>query len=315
MSTAEPLFSELEHYRSLDFFARQVVEGFVTGLHKSPFHGFSVEFAEHRQYNAGESTHNIDWKLFARTDRLYVKNYEEETNLRCQIVIDQSSSMLFPLEGHRDLRHPNKFTFAIYGAALLVELLSRQRDAFGLSLLSDGIDLQTECRSNSLHRRHIISLLEEALTQPLDERRRTPRATSIAESLHLTAERLHRRSLVVIFSDAFVNDSEEAAIFDALRHLRHCKHEVLFFHTLDRQHEVEFDYGNRPTEFIDLESGRRLKVQPTQVAAQYRDIVARQTARLKEQAIQNRIDYQAVDVGKGFDSVMLPFLIKRGRHH
>ncbi|MBQ7279686.1 MAG: DUF58 domain-containing protein [Bacteroidales bacterium] len=315
MSTAAPIFSELEHYRSLDFFARQVVEGFVTGLHKSPFHGFSVEFAEHRQYNAGESTRNIDWKLYARTDRLYVKNYEEETNLRCQVIIDQSNSMLFPLEGHGDLHHPNKFTFSIYGAALLVELLARQRDAFGLTLLSDGIDMQTECRSNSQHRRYIMGLLEEALARPLDERRRTTQTTSLAESLHLTAERLHRRSLVVIFTDALVGNDEEVAIFDALRHLRHCKHEVLLFHTLDKNLELDFDYGNRPTEFIDLETGRRLKVQPASVAESYRNATTLHTEQLKEQAIQNHIDYQAVDVGQGFDNVMLPFLLKRGRHH
>ncbi|MBR1516849.1 MAG: DUF58 domain-containing protein [Bacteroidales bacterium] len=313
MTTDKPLFSELESYKSLDFFARQVVEGFVTGLHKSPFHGFSVEFAEHRQYNRGESTRNIDWKLFARTDKLFVKRFEEETNLRCQLVVDQSSSMLFPLEGHGRLDRPNKLTFAVYASALLVELLSRQRDAFGLTLLSDGIDQQTECRSSSVHRRYVMQLLEALIHQPVDSHRQ-PRTTSIAESLHLTAERLHRRSLVVIFTDAFVRDEEREPLMDALRHLRHNKHEVLLFHTMDHRHEVSFEFDNRPTEFIDLETGRHLKVQPAEVAEHYREAAARQTSEIKRQAVQYRIDYQPVDVGKGFEPVMLPFLLKRSRH-
>lgn len=307
------MFSEVEKYKSLDFFARQVVEGFVTGLHRSPFHGFSVEFAEHRQYNVGESTRNIDWKLYGRTDKLFVKRYEEETNLRCQLVLDQSSSMFFPVERHGDLRYPNKLTFSIYAAALLAELLSRQRDAFGLTLLSDGIDIQTEARSSAVHKKYVLQLLEEALRQPMDSKR-PMRTTSIAESLHLTAERLHRRSLVVIFTDAFVRAGEEDALMDALRHLRHCKHEVLFFHTMDHRYESEFDYGSRPTEFIDLETGKRLKVQPTEVAERYRAAVASQEARLRQQAIQYHIDFQSVDVAQGFEPVMLPFLLKRGRH-
>ncbi|MBR1792354.1 MAG: DUF58 domain-containing protein [Bacteroidales bacterium] len=308
------MFSELEKYKSLDFFARQVVEGFVTGLHKSPFHGFSVEFAEHRQYNPGESTRNIDWKLYARTDRLFVKRYEEETNLRCQLVIDQSSSMFFPIERHGSLSYPNKLTFSVYAAALLVELLSRQRDAFGLTLISEGVDQQTEVRSSATHKQHIFHLLESVLRQPMDASR-ARRTTSIADSLHLTAERLHRRSLVVIFTDAFVRSDEEEALMGALRHLRHCKHEVLLFHTIDRRLEMQFDYGSRPTEFIDLETGRRLKVQPAEVAERYRAAVAAQESHLRQQSIQYHIDFHSVDVAQGFEPIMLPFLLNRGRHY
>ncbi len=157
------MFPEIEKYKSLDFFARQVVEGFITGLHKSPFHGFSVEFAEHRLYNSGESTKNIDWKLYGRTDKLFVKRYEEETNLRCQVLIDQSSSMYFPLERQGNFRKPNKLTFSVYAAALIMELLVRQRDAFGLTLFSDSVELQTEVRSSVLHQRYVYSLMEKLL--------------------------------------------------------------------------------------------------------------------------------------------------------
>jgi len=312
------LFEDLEKYKSLDFFARQIVEGFITGLHRSPFHGFSVEFAEHRQYTTGESTRNIDWKLYGRTNKLFVKRFEEETNLRCQLVIDHSSSMLLPLEGHRDLQHPNKITFACYATAVLTELLVRQRDAFGLSLVSNGIDLQTECRSSRVHQQYLLQLLETELNQPLPDssrRQSQPQTTHITDALHLTAEQLHRRSLVVIFTDALVTPADQDPLMDALRHLRHCKHEVLLFHTLHHGQELNFDYPDRPTEFIDLESGRHIKLRPSDIAQHYRQNITQQTENLKRHAIQYRIDYQPIDVSKGFDQVMLPFLLKRDKHH
>ena len=314
------MFEDLERYKSLDFYARQTVEGFIAGLHRSPFHGFSVEFAEHRQYSQGESTRNIDWKLYGRTDKLFVKRFEEETNLRCQLVIDHSSSMLLPAEGQGDMRHPNKLTFACYAAAVLTELLVRQRDAFGLSLLSEGIDLQTDCRSSRAFQQYVLHLLEEELSVRPSAREKDGtktglnRGTDITEALHLTAERLHRRSLVVIFTDALVRPTDRDPLMDALRHLRHCKHEVLLFHTLHHAQELDFKFDNRPTEFIDLESGKHLKVQPGEVTEKYREQMLQQTADLKRHAIQYRIDYQAIDVGLGMKQVLLPYLLKRSRH-
>lgn len=314
------MFEDLERYKSLDFYARQTVEGFIAGLHRSPFHGFSVEFAEHRQYSQGESTRNIDWKLYGRTDKLFVKRYEEETNLRCQLVVDHSSSMLLPTEGQGDLRHPNKLTFACYAAAVLTELLVRQRDAFGLSLLSEGIDLQTDCRSSRAFQQYVLQILESELRcKPSMREKDTTktglnRGTQITEALHLTAERLHRRSMVVIFTDALVKPSDRDPLMDALRHLRHCKHEVLLFHTLHHAQEIEFYFDNRPTEFIDLETGRHLKVQPGEVMEKYHEYMLRATADIKRHAIQYHIDYQPVDVGLGVEQVLLPYLLKRSRH-
>lgn len=304
--------SQISRYKSLDFFARQVVEGFITGRHRSPFHGFSVEFSDYRQYNTGESTRNIDWHLYGRTDRLYVKQFEEETNLRCQLLIDHSSSMLFPLEGQGNIEHPNKLTFAVYAAAVLTELLHRQRDAFGLTVLSDGIETTTPVRSNITHQRYLLGLLDTLLKpvpHPADERR----GTSLADAIHLTAEQLHRRSLVVLFTDAFVRENEREPLFDALRHLRHNKHEVILFHTFDRAHELQLDYDARPHEFIDLESGRRLRLQPTEIADAYRLRMDRDQAELQRRAMQYRIDYVPVDVAMGFHQVMLPFLLKRSK--
>ncbi len=300
----------ISKYKSLDFYARQVVEGFITGRHKSPFHGFSVEFSDYRQYNTGESTKNIDWHLYGRTDRLYVKQFEEETNLRCQLLIDQSSSMLFPTECHGDIEHPNKLTFAVYAAAVLIEILHRQRDAFGLSLFSGQIDQQTPCRSNSVHQQYLLGLLD-GLLQPVDKE--SHRETSLAETIHLTAEQLHKRSLVVLFTDALVRPDEQEPLFDALRHLRHNKHEVIIFHTYDFAHEVNLDYDSRPHLFIDLESGRQLKVQPEEVADNYRRQMTDLFATLRQRAMQYRIDYVPVDIAQGFHQILLPFLLKRSK--
>ena len=303
---------QIARYKSLDFFARQVVEGFITGRHRSPLHGFSVEFSDYRQYNAGESTRNIDWRLYGRTDRLYVKQFQEETNLRCQLVVDHSASMLFPLEGQGDIEHPNKLTFSVYAAAVLVELLHRQRDAFGLTLLSDGIDRQTPCRSNAAHQQHLLAELDTLLAQQRPAAN-TPTTTNIAASLHLIAEQLHRRSLVVLFTDAFVDDRQRDDLFDALQHLRHNKHEVIIFHTFDRARELQLDYGSRPLRFVDLESGQVLRLQPSEVAQQYGDLMLRQQADLQQRAMQYRIDYVPVDVAQGFHQVILPFLLKRSK--
>ncbi len=307
-------FQEIEKYKSIDFFARQVVEGFITGLHKSPFHGFSVEFAEHRLYNSGESTKNIDWKLYGRTDKLFVKRFEEETNLRCQLLIDQSSSMYFPLERHAKFQQPNKITFSVYAAALLSELLVRQRDAFGLSLFSDKVDLQTEVRSSVTHQHYIFSLLEKILA-PVSAETLQHRGSAVAETLHLLAEKMHRRSLVVIFTDAFVGEGNEEPLFDALRHLRHCKHEVLLFHTFDRDKELELNYGNKPYLFIDMETDKRVKMFPNEFAERYRNEMTRQTELVKQHAMQYNIDYVPVDVNLGFEQVMLPFVLKRAKHY
>lgn len=304
------LREHISRYKSLDFFARQVVEGFITGRHKSPFHGFSVEFSDYRQYNTGESTKNIDWHLYGRTDRLYVKQFEEETNLRCQLLIDQSGSMLFPIERHGDIDHPNKLTFSVYAAAVLIELLHRQRDAFGLSLFSGQIDQQTPCRSSSVHQQYLLGLLD-GLLQPVNKE--SHRVTSLAETIHLTAEQLHKRSLVVLFTDAFVRPEEQEPLFDALRHLRHNKHEVIIFHTYDFAHEVNLDYDSRPHLFVDLESGRQLKLQPEEVADAYRRQMTELFDTLRQRAMQYHIDYVPVDIARGFHQVLLPFLLKRSK--
>ncbi len=294
---------------NLDLLARQVVEGFIIGLHKSPFHGFSVEFAEHRIYNQGEPTRNIDWKVYARTDKMYTKRYEEETNLRCQIVVDSSSSMYFPEVDAKSADHVNKIRFSALAAASLMNLLKRQRDAFALSFFNQGVDLHTRPKSSTTHYRLMLTYLQRLIDQPTHEVR-----TAAAAALHQIADSIHRRSLVIIFSDMFDGDTErEEDLFAALQHLKHAKHEVVLFHTVDKRKEIDFAFENRPYEFIDLESGERVKLQPQQVKAYYVEQVAAYQERLRMKCLQYKIDYVEADIQAGYRPILQQYLVKRAR--
>jgi uncharacterized protein (DUF58 family) len=302
--------SRIPHYANLELLARTVVEGFIVGLHKSPFHGFSVEFSEHRLYNAGEPTRHIDWKLYGRTDRLYVKRYEEETNLRCQVVIDISSSMFFPEIEKPDIDHPNKVTFAVYAAASIMQLLRRQRDALGLSLFSDKVSLHTQAKSNSVHHKFLLGKMEELLTPIATDEKRNSKVT---DSLHFIAENIHKRSLVVIFSDMFDAEANNSELFDALQHLRYNKHEVILFHVVDKSKELDFDYENRPYRFVDMESGTEIKLQPAEVRKSYAEAIGSFHQELKLKCAQYKIDFVEADINKGFEQVLMPYLLKRDR--
>jgi uncharacterized protein (DUF58 family) len=304
--------TKLQQFSSLELIARQVVEGFITGLHKSPFHGFSVEFAEHRLYNSGESTRHIDWKLFGRTEKMFVKRFEEETNLRCQIVLDVSSSMYFPFIEKPSLDNPNKMVFSVYAAAAVMNLLKRQRDAFGLSLFSDQISLHTRAKSSSVHLRYLYSELEKLLQRPDPADRKT---TSATETLHLIADQIHKRALVVIFSDMMDSGAEEDALFSALQHLKHNKHEVILFHVADHAREFKFEFENRPYRFIDMESGKEVKIQPAEVRQQYLERIRKFNDALKLRCAQYRIDFVEADIHLGFRQVLLPYLMKRQKMH
>lgn len=302
--------SRIPQYANIELLARKVVEGFIVGLHKSPFHGFSVEFSEHRLYNPGESTRYIDWKLFGRTERMYVKRYEEETNLRCQVVIDISSSMFFPVREKPDIDHPNKVIFSVYAAACIMQLLRRQRDALGLSLFSDKVSLHTQAKSNSVHHKFLLSKMEELLTPIAPEEQRN---SMVTDSLHFIAENIHKRSLVVLFSDMFEAGGDHAAMFDALQHLRYNKHEVILFHVVDKMKELDFDFENRPYRFVDMESGSEIKLQPSEVRNSYVQAIGNFNRELKLKCAQYKIDFIEADINKGFEQILLPYLLKRER--
>lgn len=298
----------LQSFGRLELLARQAVEGFITGLHKSPYHGFSVEFAEHRLYNTGESTRHIDWKLFARTDKLFVKRYEEETNLRCQLVIDTSTSMYFPAGVKAEGNEFNKLKFSIYAAAALIELLRRQRDAVGLSLFDDKLELHTQCRSSAAHHRYLYNELETLLAGMENPVKHT---TAVTDTLHALAESIHKRSMVIIFSDMMDNSAHAKELFAALQHLRHNKHEVILFHVRDGRKEIDFDFDNRPYTFTDLESGEEIKVNPADVREHYLREYGRFREELKLRCGQNRIDFVEADINEGFNQILLQYLIKR----
>jgi uncharacterized protein (DUF58 family) len=296
---------ELKDFASLELLAKQAVEGFITGLHKSPFHGFSVEFAEHRIYNAGESTRHIDWKLYGRTDRLYVKKYEEETNLRCQIVIDNSSSMYYPEKGL------NKISFSIQCAAALIYLLRRQRDSIGLSVFSDKVTLHTPSKSNPMHQRMLFAELEKLLYNYAPE---SKKQTFTVEALHQISESIHKRSLVIIFSDMLDSQiGREKEIFSALQHLRHNRHEVILFHVIDKKTEEDFEFENRPYKFIDMESGTEVKINPNEVKENYVTQMSKYKHELMLRCRQYNIDFTEADIKQGFRQILLPYLVKRTR--
>lgn len=299
--------ARFEELLPLELLAHQVVEGFITGLHKSPFHGFSVEFAEHRLYNQGESVKHIDWRLYGRTDRMYVKRFEEETNLRCQIVIDGSSSMYYPLIEKPSLEKMDKMTFSVYAAAAIIQLLYKQRDASGLSIFTDDVKVHTEAHSSMVHRKFLFSRLNELIENVKDK---TGKATRAASALHQIADNIHKRSLVIIFSDMFDN-SFDADLFSALQHLKHNKHEVILFHVNDKKDEMDFAFDNKPYKFVDLESGEEIKIRPQEIRESYIRKVEEFKSEIIRRCAQYRIELVEADINLGFKQILLPFLLKR----
>lgn len=298
MITRQSLIEQLE------LIARQVVEGFIIGLHKSPFHGFSVEFAEHRIYNPGDAMRHIDWRVYGKTDKLFVKKFEEETNLRCCLVVDTSSSMYFP----QDEKVLNKLQFSTLAAASLLQLLKRQLDAVSLALFDEDVYYLSPARSSHSHHRMLTAELERLLQQ-----KPANKQTNAAKALHRIADQMHKRSLIVVFSD-MMDDSENIEdLFAALQHLRYNKHEVILFHVTEGKQEVAFDFENRPYEFVDLESGDRIKLQPQQVKEQYLSRMKDYQQMIEDKCHQYQIDRVAVDLSEPVEQVLYSFLLKRNK--
>lgn len=305
---------DLVRFGNLELLARKVVEGFITGLHKSPYHGFSVEFAEHRAYNPGESIRHIDWKLYGRTDRLFVKKFEDETNLRARLILDVSGSMYYPFEKGEGFG-VNKITYAALAAASLADLLQRQRDAVGLSLVDDQIRVHTPARSSRVHLRHLFAILEDYLKRPSSD---TRYATALPQHLHEIAESLHRRSLIILFSDlmAGLNTNlplQEALepLFSALGHLIFCKHEVIVFHVVDATTELNLEFDNRPYEFEDAETGEKLRLNPVEVRQAYQEQAHRFENLMKGECANMGVDFHRVDLRTDLQDILMTFLVRR----
>lgn len=289
---------------NLELIARQVVEGFILGLHKSPFHGFSVEFAEHRLYNQGDPLRHIDWRVFGRTDKLFVKRFEEETNLRCCLVLDTSSSMQFP----KDEKRINKLQFSCVAAASLMQLMKRQLDASALALFDQDVYYMSQCRSAHSHYRSLMNELQRTLSLNTENK-----VTNAAKALHLVAEQMHKRSLVVVFSDMMDDAENIEDLFAALQHLRYNKHEVILFDVVDGAQELNFEFENRPYEFVDMESGDRIKLQPHQIRDQYIEKMHQFRLMVEQRCHQYHIDRVEADLTRPVEEVLHAFLVKRNK--
>ena len=293
-------------FTNLELLAKQVVEGFISGMHKSPFHGFSAEFAEHKVYNNGESTRHIDWKLFAKTDKLYTKRFEEETNLRCHIIMDNSSSMHFPYVKEHHLTSLNKISFSVLGAACLMQILKKQRDAVGLSIYSKTYDYYAPEKGSERHHQMLLHQLNNLLlTTPNSEE------TDTYTFLHQIAEKIHRRSLIFLFTDMFQATATSEELFEALRHLKYNKHEVILFHTYDSKTELHFDFDNTPSRFVDVETGEHIDLYADTVKENYQQSVEKYMNDLKTKCIQYRIKYVAADIRQNFDRILTTYLVER----
>ena len=291
--------------KNLELLARQIVEGFITGIHKSPFHGFSVEFSEHKLYNKGESTRHIDWKLFAKTEKLYTKKYEEETNLRCHIIIDNSASMHYPVVKEQQINQLNKVGFSAVASACLMEVLKRQRDAVGLSIFADSYQYYAPEKGSDRHRKMILHQLEKLVIGNSDA------TTETYQYLHEIAEKIHRRSLIFLFTDMFQTNIDEEKMFEALRHLKYNKHEVVLFHTFDMKTELNFDFENSPKKFVDVETGETVNLFAENIKENYTKLVDSYFKELKNKCLQYKISYVPVDIQQGVHQVLTSYFLSR----
>ena len=293
-------------FKHLELLANQVVEGFISGMHKSPFHGFSAEFAEHKIYNSGESTKNIDWKLFAKTDRLYTKRYQEETNLRCHLIIDNSSSMHYPKLNNNDFFFHNKIGFSVLASAVLMNLLKKQRDAVGLSVYSDKYEYYAPEKGSDRHHRMILNTLENLLENPKEAK-----STDTITYLHQIAEKVHRRSMIILFTDMFQNTADKEKLFNALQHLKHNKHKVVIFHVYDKKTEINFDFDNAPRKFIDLETGEQINIFADNIKEAYEEQVNLYFKDIAMTCAQNKIKYVPVAVEENFEKILTTYLVEK----
>ena len=293
-------------FKNLDLLAKQVVEGFIAGMHKSPFHGFSAEFAEHKIYNQGESTKHIDWKLYAKTDKLFTKRYDEETNLRCHLIVDNSSSMHYPELRTFSIDHLNKIAFTALASASLMHILKKQRDAIGMSVYSDSYTYYAPEKGSERHHQMLLHQLSElVLSKPENKQ------TETYTFLHQIAEKIKRRSLIFFFTDMLQTSVDQEKLFEALRHLKYNKHEVVLFHVFDKEKEVLFDFDNSPKRYVDVETGEHINLYAENIRDNYKEAVRTYFETIKLKCGQYRIKYVEADINKKFDNILTTYMVER----
>jgi uncharacterized protein (DUF58 family) len=284
----------LARVKNLAVVARGVVEGFISGLHSSPYKGFSAEFAEHREYTPGDEPRHLDYRMLARTDRLYVKQYEEETNMRVQILLDASGSM-----GYSHDKRLTKLQYGCYLTAVLAYLMTRQQDSVGLTTFDTEVRLDMPARGSPRHFNEMMQRLEAVVPG---------RETDVGETLHKLAGRFKRRCLIVLISDLY---DEPEEVMRALHHFRHARHEVILFHVLDKV-EIEFPFRDA-TAFHDLETGERLQIDPAYVRAEYKAQFEQFLNNYRRSCAEARIDYVLADTSVPYDFMLTKYIAKRNR--
>lgn len=289
----------------LDLKARHIVEGFISGLHKSPYHGFSIEFAEHRPYNQGDEIKHVDWKVFGKSDRLYVKQYEEETNLKAHILLDVSSSMLFKYHAEW-----NKLQYGVHLAAALMHLMHKQRDAVGLYLFDRGLRESLRPKATLSHLRRMYAMLEKELSIQ-DEIRKETRITEAAGVLHQIADTVSQRGLIILISDLLEDRAASEPLQKALNHLRHNKHEVLVLHLVERRSERELDVKSERLLLKDLESSNSMMIEASQIKEDYKKRINSYLDEIRLFCDAQQITFEEIDTEASFEKALLAYLIKR----
>ena len=282
----------LARMKNLAMVARGVVEGAISGLHASPYKGFSVEFAEHREYTAGDDPRHLDYRMLARTERLYIKQYEEETNMRVQILLDTSGSM-----GYKYDAGITKLQYGCYLTAILSYLMTRQQDSVGLTTFDTKIGLDMPARSSPRHFNEMMQRLESL---------EAGKETSVADTLHRLANRFKKRCLIVLISDLYDEPDEVAK---ALHHFRHRRHEVIVFNVFDKA-ELDFPFKDL-TAFHDLETGERLQVDPTYVRDAYLEQIELFIETYRRGCAESGIDYVLTDTSVPYDFMLSKYIAKR----
>ncbi len=305
MKNLESISNNLDFLSQFNLLANQVVEGFISGIHKSPFHGFSSEFAEHKMYNLGENTKNIDWKIYAKTDKLYTKKYDDETNLRCHIIMDNSASMHYPKNNSQSFPN-NKIQYSCLFAAAILKIIKKQRDAAGLTIFSNQIDFQTKELGNEKHHRLLIQKLNETyVNTPIKQQ------TAIIDTLHEVAKNIHKRSMIMLFSDMLQSKSETEKLIEALQHLKYNKHKVVLFHVHDKKTELDFNFNNDAKKFVDVETGETINLYADQVQEKYKEEIEKYFKEIETTCQHYKIDYHLVDINENIEKKIILYLTER----
>lgn len=299
---------DIQDFKRLDLLAKQLAEGNLVGLHKSPYHGYSVEFSEHRNYNPGESVRFIDWKVFAKTDRLYIRKFEEETNLQCRIILDGSSSMHFPNTKEDPSATITKAHFSAISAAAFCYLLNTQRDQFGLCI-EQKEQVLSEIRGSKLHISKLLVELEHYLkaNQQVE--------VDMRKQLHQMSEIHKGRHLFIMFSDFIPNSNQDIALWsEAFKHCHYNKHELLLIRTFDSKFESDFEYPDKPIILVDSETGQKTKLHPNEIRERYTQQYSEYYSQFKETCRKFKVEYVEADIRQPLDHIIPPYLALRKKH-